>query len=160
MKRFVASAVVAFGLAAGLSACGSTPCPFGNITRTGFEGNVTDAFRTHDVAVPSEPGLEVDLANSAPNGQVSRADAWLTTTDCAKLFDGPYPGASGAPPAPLCRVFIGPVAAGAVSARQKVDAGQYRVFVQGYTSNETPPNYSVDVGIWGNSCFLTRSFAP
>ncbi len=160
MKRIVAAAAVAAGLGAGLAACGGSTCPFGNITRVSFAGTVTDAFRTHDVAVPSEPGLEVDLAHSVPNGQVSRADAWLTTTDCAQLFDGPYPTASGAPPAPRCRVFIGPVVAGSVSARQKVDAGQYRVFVQAYTANQTPPDYSVDVGIWGNSCFLTRSFAP
>ena len=155
MKRIVAAAAVAAGLGAALAACGGSGCPFGNIRRVSFAGSVTDGFRTHDVAVPSEPSLEVDLASSAPNGQVSRADAWLTTADCAKLFDGPYPTASGAPPAPLCRVFLGPVAAGAVSARQKLDAGQYRVFVQGYSSNQTPASYSVDVGIWGNSCFLT-----
>jgi len=156
----LAAATGASLLAAALAACGSTVCPFGNISRTTFQGSVTDGFGVHDVAIPAETDLEVDLANAAPSGQVAKADAWLTTADCARLFDTPYPTASGAPPTPLCRVFLGPVAAGSVSARQKVDAGRYRIFVQGYTANQAPATYIADVGIWGRSCTINRNFAP
>lgn len=152
-------AISAAGLLAG---CGSaSTCPFGLITRQSFQGSVTGgAFTTHDFAIASEPGLEVDLSLAAPSGQTSRADAWLTSADCVKLFDGPYPSASGAPPSPLCRTFLGPVATGTVSGRQAVDPGRYRVFVQAYTANDAAVSYAGDVGIWGRSCTINRNFAP
>jgi hypothetical protein len=145
-----------------LSGCGSaSTCPFGIITRQNFQGSVAaGAFTTHDLAIASEPGLEVDLSLAAPTGQTARADAWLASADCVKLFDGPYPSASGALPSPLCRTFIGPVAPNTVSGRQALDPGRYRVFVQAYTSNDAAASYAGDVGIWGRSCTINRSFAP
>jgi hypothetical protein len=155
------AASLAAAVAVILAGCGSaSTCPFGIITRQSFQGSVAaGAFTTHDFAIASEPGLEVDLSLAAPTGQAARADAWLASADCVKLFDGPYPSASG-PPSPLCRTFIGPVAANTVSGRQAVDPGRYRVFVQAYTSNDATASYAGDVGIWGRSCTVNRNFAP
>ena len=160
--RILIAAVSAGCLAAVLAGCGGSgsTCPFGIISRPTAQGTVTDTFRTHDITIPSETDLEVDLSHSAPNGQVPKADAWLTSADCTKLFDPPYPTASGAPPPPACRTFLGPVAAGTVSSRVKIDPGRYRVFIQAYTSNTSAPDYVVDVGIWGRSCTVNRNFAP
>lgn len=160
--RILAAGTLAGSVAIALAACGGTgsTCPFGLVSRPTFQGSVTETPRTHDVTIPSETGLEIDMSNAAPAGQAGRADAWLASADCTKLFDATYPTATGAPPTPLCRTFLGPVAAGSVSARVKADPGRYRVFIQPYTSNTSAADYAVDVGIWGRSCMINRTFAP
>ena len=146
--------VVRLGAALGLicgaaawSACDT--CPFRNLERLGFDSSLEccGAFAKHDVTVRAGADRQVDVANTRFPNVVGTVDLWLVPTDCEKLFDGTYPGAS-----PLCRTYIGPVAPGAVSARLKLAAGRYRVFAQSHASNADPVSYVGDVGIWGRDC--------
>ena len=98
-----------------------------------------------DIDLTSAGDLEVDLTN--PNG--SGVDGFITNVGCEKLFDGPY---SGSAASPLCQVHIGPVRPRAVSERRKLAPGRYRIFAQGYASNETATTISLDVGLWNNAC--------
>jgi hypothetical protein len=101
-----------------------------------------------DVALKPERGdMEIDLANTAHPAQPGLLDAYLTNTNCAKLFDGPYPGST-----PLCKVLVGPAAPGKVSPRASLDAGTYRLWIYGYTSNTGSLEYLIDVDIWDSSC--------
>jgi len=81
-------------------------------------------FLYQDVAL-TDVTQQVDLANGQVNN--GHVDAFLVSGDCVRLFDGPY---SGSATQPLCKVLIGPVAAGTVSPRQKIASGSYRVFEQ------------------------------
>jgi hypothetical protein len=101
------------------------------------------AFR--DVDLSGNGDLEVDLTNPNGNG----VDGFLTNVGCEKLFDGAYTGSAAAP---LCQVHIGPVRPRVVSERRKLAPGRYRIFAQGYASNETTLNVSLDVGLWSNAC--------
>lgn len=100
-------------------------------------------FQDIDLSTAGE--VEIDLTN--PNG--SGVDGFLTSTGCARLFDGPY---TGAPAAPLCQVHIGPVRPRAVSERKKIGPGRYRIFAQGYAENVAASLISFDVGVWSNAC--------
>ncbi len=146
--------VVRLGAALGLicaavtwSGCDS--CPFRNLDRLTIEGTLDccGASASHDVTIPDGSGREVDLANTRFPTVAGTVDLWLVPADCAKLFDGTYPGASA-----LCRTYIGPVAPGAVSARLDLGAGRYRVFAQSHSSNAEPARYVGDVGVWGKDC--------
>jgi hypothetical protein len=132
-----------------LGSCGNN-CPFGALSRRAFPGQVAagSASARHDLVAPTD--VEVDVASATVPGQAGRVDAFLTRADCDRLFDGEYPPASGA--APRCPVIVGPVTPGAVSARQKVSAGTYRLHLYGYTSNTAPALYAVDVVFWGENC--------
>jgi hypothetical protein len=148
MTKHASRSIVAALLAFTSFSCGSN-CPFGALSRRAFPGQVAAGGGTarHDVVAPAE--VEVDLAN-ASTGQAGRVDAFLTRADCDRLFDAEYPPVSGA--APRCQVIVGPVAPGAVSARQKISAGTYRLHLYGYTSNTAPVIYAVDVVFWGENC--------
>jgi hypothetical protein len=109
------------------------------------------AFADVNLAATDGGDAEFDLASSAVLAtQQGTFDAFLVPTSCASLFDGPYPGG-----APLCRVYLGPVAPGAVSGRVPLPAGTYRVWVQSATSNATELTYGVDVGVWDHNCKRT-----
>ena len=100
-----------------------------------------------DVALSVKGDTEFQLASTAMPAKPGLVDAFLVPTSCSKLFDGPYPGA-----APLCQVYLGPVAPGKVTSLVKLVAGSYRVWIQGYTSNETDASYLIDLEIWNHSC--------
>ncbi len=97
---------------------------------------------------------DVDLAFAKADGPPPPAHAWLTTAGCAGLFAGDYPPAAGSP-SPGCTVFIGPVAPGEVSPRRKLPRGDYRVWVQAFSSSPTLLTPIVDVGVWGTRCGVT-----
>ena len=97
---------------------------------------------------------DVDLAFAKVAGTNPPVHAWLTTADCAERFAGDYPPATGSP-SPRCTVFIGPVAPGEVSPRRKLPRGDYRVWVQAFSSSPTLLTPIVDVGVWGTGCGVT-----
>ena len=128
----------------------SSPCGLGLRDRVVAEGTVAPGggslFR--DVVLKPQRGdMEIDLANTAHPAQPGVLDAYLTSTNCAKLFDGPYPGST-----PLCKVLVGPAAPGKVSPRASLDAGTYRLWIYGYTSNTGSLEFLIDVDIWDSSC--------
>jgi hypothetical protein len=98
-----------------------------------------------DIDLTSNGDLEIDLTN--PNG--SGIDGFITNVGCEKLFDRPYTGNAAAT---LCQVYIGPVRPRAVSEPKKLAPGRSRIFAQGYASNETATNISLDMGLWSNAC--------
>ena len=141
------SALCAAALAGGVG-CGSA-CGLARHGRITLTGRVPCCGGSlfEDVRLSGEGDSEFDLANVAMPAKPGLVDAYLVPTSCAKLFDGPYPGA-----APLCRVYSGPATPGRVSSRVALPAGTYRLWFQGYTSNATDAEYFVDVGIWFQSC--------
>ena len=100
-----------------------------------------------DIDVTTKDGIEIDLTN--PNG--SGVDAFITTVGCDTLFDAPYTGSG----TPRCQVYIGPVRPREVSSRQKIAAGRYRVYAQGYAGNAAAMNIALDIGLWSNDCRWT-----
>jgi len=84
--------------------------------------------------------MEIDLANTAYPTTPGTVDAYLTVTSCTKLFEGPYPGSQ-----PLCKVLVGPAPSGKVSPRAPLDAGTYRVWAYGYSSNPGGVSFLIDV---------------
>jgi len=90
---------------------------------------------------------EIDLANSLANS--GHVDAFLTSPDCTRLFDGPY---NGVVTQALCQIYIGPLVGGSVSPRQSIPKGTYRVFVQAWSTNEASNLFSVDVGVYTDRC--------
>lgn len=96
---------------------------------------------------PQAGEMEIDLASTSSPTTPGTTDAFLTDTSCAKLFDGPYPGSP-----PLCKVLIGPASTGQVTPQVRLDAGTYRVWVQGYSSNPDLVKFLIDVDLWDNSC--------
>jgi hypothetical protein len=146
--RVLRVAIAAMFAAAAL-ACGGS-CGLGLRDRVTAQGTVAPGGGSffQDVALKPERGdMEIDLANTAHPAQLGLLDAYLTNTNCAKLFDGPYPGST-----PLCKVLVGPVAPGKVSARASLDTGTYRLWIYGYTSNTGSLEYLIDVDIWDSSC--------
>ncbi len=145
--------VVIVAMFAAAAAC-SGPCGLGLHDRVTVQGADARALAPgggsffQDVVLrPQRGDMEIDLANTAHPAQPGLLDAYLTNTNCAKLFDGPYPGST-----PLCKVLVGPVAPGKVSARVSLDAGTYRLWIYGYTSNAGSLEYLIDVDIWDSSC--------
>ena len=145
----IAHALAAAVMATALVACNG-PCGLALHRRATAEGTVAPgASFFQDFPLRPEKGdMEIDLSNSDKLGQpIGPHDAYLTDTSCAKLFDGPYPGS-----APLCKVLVGPAASGKVSARAALQAGTYRLWVYGQTSNTSDVGFLVDVDIWDYSC--------
>jgi hypothetical protein len=106
-------------------------------------------FLFHDVNLNSADIQQVDIANGQVNA--GHIDAFLVSADCAKLFDGPY---NGSVVQPLCKIYMGPVAAGNVSDRQTLLPGSYRLFAQAWASNESEQRFDIDLGIWTDRCQL------
>jgi hypothetical protein len=141
--------VVVAAMFASAFACRGS-CGLGLRDRVTVEGNVAPgggSFFQDVVLKPERGDMEIDLANTAHPAQSGLLDAYLTNTNCAKLFDGPYPGS-----APLCKVLVGPAAPGKVSARASLDVGTYRLWIYGYTSNTGSLEFLIDVDIWDSSC--------
>jgi hypothetical protein len=90
---------------------------------------------------------EFSLSNVALGTEPGGVDAFLVPTTCDSLFDGSYPGGT-----PKCRIYLGPAKPGGVSGHVKLDAGTYRVYLQGYSNVATPVSFLVDVYIWDYSC--------
>ena len=154
--RLIAAALVVWTFAA----CGTSPCglklqqnvylappiiidgrPAQQDSRLPCCGG--SVFRDIDLSTTGE--IEIDITN--PNG--SGVDAFLTSAGCDKLFDAPYTGAGGGA---LCQIHVGPVRPRAISERRKIAPGRYRIFAQGYASNDTALDIALDVGLWSNAC--------
>jgi hypothetical protein len=101
------------------------------------------AFRDVDLSNIGE--FEIDVTNPNGNG----VDGFITNVGCDRLFNAPYTGAANAP---LCPIHVGPVRPRTVSERKKVPPGRYRIFAQGYASNDTSQSIALDVGLWSNAC--------
>jgi hypothetical protein len=150
--RFATALTIA---CAGLLGMACNTCPFGLVRRPGSTNPLRTvaccgAFAHVDVTVQDVDDLEIDLANTLFPGQTGRVDVWLTDTTCPALFDDTDPSGT-----PRCETLIGPVAPNTVSSRQKVRPGQYRVFVQAYSSNTSAQRYDFDVGVWGRTCRMS-----
>jgi hypothetical protein len=98
----------------------------------------------YDIDLTGAGEIEIDITN--PNGD--GVDGFLTSVGCARLFDLPYAGSG----TPLCGTHIGPVRPRTVSQRVKMPAGRYRLFAQGYSSNSTTMEVSLDMGVWSRAC--------
>jgi hypothetical protein len=131
--------------------CGGSGCPFGVIARLDLEVTVGCCGGSAWQDVGPRTGSDLDLAVHKAEGPAAPLHAWLTTPDCVRLFDGDYPPASGSP-VPLCTAYIGPVSPGEVSPRRKLSPGNYRVWVQAFSSSPEPRKVLLDVGIWGEQC--------
>jgi len=150
-----ARALLAMGTAVLLTTdagCGGGNCSFQILARLGVEQTVEccGAAAWEVVTVPHDDA-EADLAFAKAAGPAPPVHAWLTTSSCERLFEGDYPPAVGSP-SPLCTVFLGPVAPGEVSARRKLPRGNYRVWVQAFSSSPEPLKVILDVGVWGEKC--------
>jgi hypothetical protein len=104
-------------------------------------------YRDIDLAVDD---IQVDLINSSDSNR--RVDAFLTSGDCVNLFNEPYAGTVTASP---CTIYLGPVIAGSTGARQAVRRGKYRIFAQGYSSNDAPAQFLMELGLWSDVCRWT-----
>jgi hypothetical protein len=152
-KGFIHAASIAALMAACLASAACEACPFQVIRLAGVQGTLEPgAFAVHDMAVPAEESLEIDLASSSPVDPARRVDVWVVRPDCEELFDAPYPGPGGVTPQAQCAVLIGPVPPNSVSARLKTSPGQYRIIVQAWATNTSPVVYSAQLGIWGQTC--------
>jgi len=149
VRRIRRLAAIAFGCAA-FAGCGSK-CGLGIHNNQNWSppaGVEPGQGLFKDVSLsPLRGDMEIDLANTAYPTTPGTVDAYLTVTSCTKLFEGPYPGSQ-----PLCRVLVGPAPSGKVSPRAPLDAGTYRVWAYGYSSNPGGVSFLIDVDIWDNSC--------
>lgn len=91
--------------------------------------------------------VEVDLSN--PNAVESRVDGFITSLECAKLFDGSY---SGTTQGALCQILVGPAKPRTVSERKKLPAGRYKWWAQAYAINEASASVEMELGIYTNRC--------
>lgn len=147
------AAAVAGMTTACLAGIACETCPFQIIDLRRIDGSLEPgAFAVHDITVPAEESLEIDMASSTLTDAARRVDVWVVRPECEELFDPPYPGADGRTPPAQCAVIIGPVAPNSVSARLKTGPGQYRVIVQAWATNAAATVYSAELGIWGRTC--------
>jgi hypothetical protein len=105
------------------------------------------AALSFDVELAGQGDAQFDLSNVSAVSAPNLVDAFLTSTSCAHLFNGPYPGS-----APMCDLLVGPAAPGKVTGTVGLPAGTYRLWVQSYTSNAATAPFFIDVGIWDQSC--------
>jgi hypothetical protein len=165
--RTAARAALVDGLIVGAvltSSCGS-PCGLGLVSRTYLASSSIPSpgpvpccggFLYQDVDLSAPVVQQVDLANSQVNS--GHLDAFLTSIDCAELFDNTY---NGSATHPLCKLYVGPVPAGTVSARVSLPKGTYRAFAQAWASNNDTTNaFSIDVGVYGDSCAAQGPIGP
>jgi len=144
-RLFYAALAAIFALTPACAHCG-----LGLHASTPWSGAVAagaSVFRDFPLS-PQTGAMEIDLASTSFAATTpGTTDAYLTDTSCAKLFDGPYPGSAA-----LCKVLIGPTPTGKVSPQVGLDAGTYRVWVVGYSSNPGLVNFLIDVDLWDSSC--------
>jgi hypothetical protein len=153
VRRIWLLAAIAFESVA-FFGCGAT-CGLGLHDNQNWSAGVESGegkFRDFSLS-PQRGDMEIDLSNTAMPTTPGTVDAYLTATSCTKLFDGPYPGAT-----PLCRILVGPAPSGKVTPRAPLDAGTYRVWAQGYSSNPGTVRFLIDVDIWDNSCRAPLQF--
>jgi hypothetical protein len=112
--------------------------------------------RSLTLALQSSDIDSVDVSNAPVDA--GHLDAFLTDANCDQLFAAPYNGAGTA--MPLCRVFIGPIAAGTVGSRQSVPQGTYRLIVQAWDSNTDPLQFDATVGVYSSDCQLRGTVGP
>jgi hypothetical protein len=147
--RVVLAAILLFTPGGG---CGGGNCSFQILSRIEVERTVECcAASAWDDIVVRQDDSEIDLAFAKAAGPPPPVHAWLTTPDCASLFKGEYPPAVGSP-SPRCTVYLGPVVPGEVSPRRKLPRGNYRVWVQAFSSSPEPLKAFLDVGVWGEKC--------
>jgi hypothetical protein len=148
-SRIALAAFLLVGLGEG---CGSGHCPFQILARLYLKQTVECCgAAVSEVVTVSHDDAEVDLTFAGPAGPPAPAHAWLTSADCTQLFEGTYPPAAGAP-APRCPTFLGPVSPGEVSTRRNLERGNYRIWVQAFSTSPGPLKAIVDVGVWGKCC--------
>ena len=144
------AAAVAIGIASSAS-CGGNSCGLGQLRTLNQDGTTTTAPQFFDVDLSASDIQQINLDSTVIPNQAGHVDAFLTTTDCTQLFAGDYTGTATAP---LCKVYIGPIAPAGVSARVTLSPGRYRVFAQPWTTNVSPTTFGFDVVIWGQSCSI------
>lgn len=151
--RTAGVSVVAAALLAGVSACDHR-CGLGEHARLSVTSAQTGPVAGNGGAAYQDLPLrgatsdaEFSLSNTSVRSEAGGVDAYLVPTSCSKLFDGPYPGGT-----PLCPIYLGPAKPGGVSARAKLDPGQYRLYLQGFSNVSAPVSFFVDVYIWDYSC--------
>jgi hypothetical protein len=149
----------AFAAIAGLAllvGCGGGSCGLGlhdRVTKQSITGAPNTevpccgAALSFDVALAGQGDAQFDLSNTAMPVSPNVVDAYLTSTSCAQLFSGSYPGAS-----PLCTILVGPAAPGKVTGQVALSAGTYRLWIQSYSSNAGTAPFLIDIGIWDQSC--------
>ncbi len=151
------AASIAALMAACLATAACEACPFQITSFITVQGSVQPGgFAVHDITVPFEESLEIDMSSSAPVDLAMRADVWVVRPECEELFNEPYPGPGGVTPQAQCTVLIGPVPPNSVSARLKTAPGQYRVILQAWATNTTAAVYSAQLGVWGKTCRALR----
>jgi hypothetical protein len=109
----------------------------------------TTTVRIYDVDLTAKDIEEVNLDSTLAPNQPGQVDAFLTTSDCAQLFAGPYTGTAVSP---LCIIYLGPIGPGGVSERREMPSGHYRVIGQPWTTNTGAVRYGFDVVLWGANC--------
>lgn len=146
--RFVVSSGLVVGLSVAPSACGGHSCGLsldGHVISQGFVP-CCGQFVMKDVVLPNAGDAQFDMVNAAQVPEA--ADAFLVPTSCSKLFDGDYPGSAA-----LCTVYLGPVVPNTVSGRVQLNAGTYRVWIQGYTGNTAAStSFYIDIGVYDYRC--------
>ncbi len=112
--------------------------------------------RSLKLALQSSDIDSVDVANSQVTS--GHLDAFLVDSNCDRLFAPPYNGTGTA--TPLCKVYVGPVAAGTVSSRQSIPQGTYRLIIQAWDSNTDPVRFDATVGVYSSDCRLQGTVGP
>jgi hypothetical protein len=142
--------------AAASASCGGNSCGLGQLRTLSIPPGVGTTMTTaqfFDVDLSAKDIQQINFDSTSIPLQPGQVDGFLTTTDCTQLFAGSYTGNASAP---LCQVYLGPIAPGGVSARVTLPAGRYRVFAQPWTTNTGPVKFGFDVVIWGQNCALSR----
>lgn len=144
----VLSAVVA---TASIS-CGGGHCGLAQLRTVMGDGTTITTAQFFDIDLTARDIQQINVDSTPIPGQGGQVDIFVTSAGCGQLFGGSY---TGTVVAPLCTIYAGPVAPGAVTPRQGIPAGKYRVVAQPWTTNVTAIRFGFDVVLWGESC--TRS---
>jgi len=144
----VAAATIAIASSA---SCGSS-CGLGILRTLMQDGSTVTTPTFYDVDLTAKDIQQINMDSTPIPAQPGQVDGFLTTTDCTQLFAGAYTGAATAP---LCKIYLGPVAPNGVTGRITLDPGRYRVFAQPWTTNTGTVRFGFDVVIWGQNCSFT-----
>lgn len=132
--------------------CGSSSCGLGQLRSLMQDGSTVTTPKFYDVDLSAKDIQQINMDSTPIPSQPGQVDGFLTTTDCTQLFAGAY---TGTVTAPLCNIYLGPVAPSGVTSRITLDPGRYRVFAQPWTTNTGDVRFGFDVVIWGQNCFPT-----